>query len=1183
MEERSRVNTPEPVEIPGRKDSGRGESLDGDNADESHVNSLKTETKYSIVKNSIQSAATPYDTAIGYESKEEKDDAENDKANKVEEINEEHIFVTKVGKEESDESQLELEENVALSTSDRAISTPASESSPRPSEEQEIDSDKMSTEGMFSGDEVDEQNLSITSATIENKSENNTTDQDSTESSRSSSASSSDDVTNTEVSVNGSTDSLRNKTPTIEGFKSSSHETLNVKLIENLAPKIVESSMTKNVEIDIKNENQSKDPQYFVNYSVEQTNLSEIREDGNFLIENEVRLVSSSIESDKNLDTEKNKDILEENDVENVRGKNDFEENDLKNNSEKSENESTEKSTDNGAQNFSESKENQNKETEKSRETSPQQTRKDSTELTRTNSAIHQSNMKVGNENSIPSEERKANEDNGNTLKEILQTNSPISSNEENQEHVLVNKQSEQTGENGDASERNNNDDKEIYKNDNIPQLTGKDDKEEDGLNSDGLQSNISKEISYSAPGKKETENEVAIEQNFIIGHLVGTSSENKCEVNDAGEDSKSLTLSEKTSSIIEESPKAFLNSLRDEKKEVTTAIPTTEELVAILPKHEEEEKSKSLTELEDTSCSTQESPKEKERTKSINIHVKNISVQLSGENLKENNTESSNNSEEQTKISTSEGKVTENSKLNKMSVETSELKIDGKKDKHSTSEENEKEERVMPDTALEETSILAHVTDQSKNLADNSVSDKERNDTPINSPTEDSDVNKLQTTAVSEYPKTNVPRNVDFEAVKETLEKEVPQVSKTLADVMEGSERTVSENETDNSATQSGFDDKPDTSASGGETAPTRPDSINIPSRTSSAHSSRPASARTISRRVSIEVLSDTASVNVNDFDDKDDDENISKTSEKTIKNEEDGKYQKQNLDFTREIKQLKVPKSVSEPTSPNIAPGGTIFATATKRRIPAHLKNVQSVIAKTFRENERYNEDSKVDESISSGENLRSPRKLKALDKRKLPRSKSVPRPPFNLFTPPTPANKRVPMNKIVLQPKHPKINLKHIKPKINTLENANYKPGGGQVKIAVKKLEWKAVSKTNASNGKYMEEKNEKQKATEKKKYNYSIGPGARRNAKYLNKRLAEKRSMYQRAWAAHPIPNGTAVDNGRTIKKGVEENDGTENIPARKDITEDDQSETNVAPSAPPAEDLRNLQIFGIISD
>lgn len=32
----------------------------------------------------------------------------------------------------------------------------------------------------------------------------------------------------------------------------------------------------------------------------------------------------------------------------------------------------------------------------------------------------------------------------------------------------------------------------------------------------------------------------------------------------------------------------------------------------------------------------------------------------------------------------------------------------------------------------------------------------------------------------------------------------------------------------------------------------------------------------------------------------------------------------------------------------------------------------------------------------------------------------------------------------------------------------------PGGGQVKIAVRKLEWKAVTKTNANNEKYLDKK-------------------------------------------------------------------------------------------------------------
>ena len=75
---------------------------------------------------------------------------------------------------------------------------------------------------------------------------------------------------------------------------------------------------------------------------------------------------------------------------------------------------------------------------------------------------------------------------------------------------------------------------------------------------------------------------------------------------------------------------------------------------------------------------------------------------------------------------------------------------------------------------------------------------------------------------------------------------------------------------------------------------------------------------------------------------------------------------------------------------------------------------------------------------------------------------RSRSVPRPPFTLFTPPSSneSNKRgefrspvgdglvdfihltVPMNKIVLKPKPSKPDLKNIRPKVNTLENTHHK---------------------------------------------------------------------------------------------------------------------------------------------
>ena len=337
------------------------------------------------------------------------------------------------------------------------------------------------------------------------------------------------------------------------------------------------------------------------------------------------------------------------------------------------------------------------------------------------------------------------------------------------------------------------------------------------------------------------------------------------------------------------------------------------------------------------------------------------------------------------------------------------------------------------------------------------------------------------------------------------------------------------------------------------------------------SVASSRQSSAksnRLISRRVSVEVLSDaeTSKVTEGVIDSNDSMKEDTSSNEKKEASDSgtEEKPPRKERNRVKKSKDTQFLKTALISAAPTIAAGGTVFATASRRKIPAHLKNVKSVIAKTFHENETYNSngDSGVEGSTTSGDspkNFDTPRKLNALDKRKLPRSKSVPRPPFSLITSKASneSNKRVPMNKIVLQPKHPKINLKKVKPRISTLENANYKPGGGQVKISVKKLEWKAVSRTNATNEKYDEAKQKDDSKPKRKKHNYSIGPGAMKNTREINKRVAEKRSKYQRAWAAHPVPNGkngSTVDNGETIEqenKTDDEEEGKASIDEQKE--------------------------------
>lgn len=59
---------------------------------------------------------------------------------------------------------------------------------------------------------------------------------------------------------------------------------------------------------------------------------------------------------------------------------------------------------------------------------------------------------------------------------------------------------------------------------------------------------------------------------------------------------------------------------------------------------------------------------------------------------------------------------------------------------------------------------------------------------------------------------------------------------------------------------------------------------------------------------------------------------------------------------------------------------------------------------------------------------------------------------------------------MNKIQVG-SAPSPNLKVVRSKIGSLQNTSYKPGGGQVKIENRKLEWKAGTRVVAKNDAYV----------------------------------------------------------------------------------------------------------------
>lgn len=67
-------------------------------------------------------------------------------------------------------------------------------------------------------------------------------------------------------------------------------------------------------------------------------------------------------------------------------------------------------------------------------------------------------------------------------------------------------------------------------------------------------------------------------------------------------------------------------------------------------------------------------------------------------------------------------------------------------------------------------------------------------------------------------------------------------------------------------------------------------------------------------------------------------------------------------------------------------------------------------------------------------------------------------------------------VPMNKVQVG-NAPSPNLKQVRSKIGSLENASHKPGGGNIKIETKKLEFKVTPRIEAKNEKYTPKGGEK----------------------------------------------------------------------------------------------------------
>ncbi|XP_018375378.1 PREDICTED: microtubule-associated protein tau isoform X2 [Trachymyrmex cornetzi] len=150
----------------------------------------------------------------------------------------------------------------------------------------------------------------------------------------------------------------------------------------------------------------------------------------------------------------------------------------------------------------------------------------------------------------------------------------------------------------------------------------------------------------------------------------------------------------------------------------------------------------------------------------------------------------------------------------------------------------------------------------------------------------------------------------------------------------------------------------------------------------------------------------------------------------------------------------------------------------------------------------------------------------------------------------TPDTPTStaqdkKKVPMNKVQVGAA-PSPNLKTVRSKIGSLDNASYKPGGGKVKIENRKLDFsKAQPKIAAKNEKYAPSGGDKKISQVKLQWNAKSKVGSLENATYKPGGGDKKIETVKLDFKDKAKPKVGSKDNAKHIPGG-----GTVKIPTQK---------------------------------
>ncbi|XP_025194128.1 microtubule-associated protein tau isoform X2 [Melanaphis sacchari] len=136
----------------------------------------------------------------------------------------------------------------------------------------------------------------------------------------------------------------------------------------------------------------------------------------------------------------------------------------------------------------------------------------------------------------------------------------------------------------------------------------------------------------------------------------------------------------------------------------------------------------------------------------------------------------------------------------------------------------------------------------------------------------------------------------------------------------------------------------------------------------------------------------------------------------------------------------------------------------------VPQMSKNSRPDTLKIIKDNEPL-KDLSNSKSDRRNENDvgKSPSKIPKKDRSELktPTRAVTPKSPENLMSI---GQKKLPMNKVQVG-SAPSPNLKVVRSKVGSLQNTSHKPGGGQVKIENRKLEWKAGTRVEAKNDAYV----------------------------------------------------------------------------------------------------------------